>query len=204
MAFAPPTSRKSRRGPHLDKLGREGLLTPKERSAFEKAFKTTKTYTADQDLIRVGEKATFVAALLEGNVGRQVTMLNGVRQIVALPLPGDTFEMHSPLLDQIDHSVCALTNCTLAIAPVDVFAALGEDHPRLGRLFKRNVMIELSISRQWVANLGGSTAYSRLSHLFCETFLRMADAGLVSGDACQFPLTPRTDLRRRAAFPTCT
>jgi CRP-like cAMP-binding protein len=66
---------------------------------------------------------------------------------------------------------------------------LNRAHPRLGEELWRVNLVEASIYREWVVNVAQREALSRIAHLFCETMLRMQDAGLTKGGTCPFPVT---------------
>ncbi|CAN5206548.1 Crp/Fnr family transcriptional regulator [soil metagenome] len=171
------------------KLEKHMLLTAGEKKALREAFETTTDFAEGDDLGSIGESVSFVGALLVGHLCRQLTLNNGSRQLLSLPMAGDTVQMQSGLLNTMDHSVTALTPCTLAIASKAAIEAMSEEFPRLADILCRNVAIEASVTRQWVLSMGRRDAYGRLSHLFCEMFSRMSDAGLTTGASYAMPLT---------------
>ena len=50
-------------------------------------------------------------------------------------------------------------------------------------------LVEASIQREWMIGMGRKSAYARVAHLLCETFLRLRAAGLATGVRCRFPVT---------------
>lgn len=156
--------------------------------ALEDLFATVTIYQEGDVVFPKGTPAKCYAALLQGHICRALDFDDGVRQIVSLSIPGDTLEIQGPLLPTLDHSVTALTRCKLALASTNAVEALTKKHPSLAFLLRRNVNIEASVSRQWVASLGRRTAYGRLAHLLCELFVRNADAGLNERASFNMPL----------------
>jgi len=64
-----------------------------------------------------------------------------------------------------------------------------ERYPRLARAFWWSTLVDESITREWVVNVGHRTAFERMAHLFCEIFERLHTVGLTRGDTCDLPLT---------------
>ncbi len=62
-------------------------------------------------------------------------------------------------------------------------------HSGLRRLLRQSTLIDASIAREWLVNVGRRTAYQRTAHLLCELTSRMRWAGLASGPACDMPFT---------------
>src|SRR5262249_26079846 len=61
-----------------------------------------------------------------------------------------------------------------------------EKHPNLGLAFWRAAMLEASILRQRMINLGRRSALDRVAHLLCEHIVRRA---AIDGDSLTVPLT---------------
>ena len=53
----------------------------------------------------------------------------------------------------------------------------------------RHALIDGSIFREWVANVGRRTALERIAHLMCETYSRMLALNLVQPGSFELPLT---------------
>ena len=173
----------------IRKLELRASLSPEEKAALRATFCTTRRFDADQDLLREGEKPPFVGALVSGMLCRYKPLPNGQRQIVSLPLPGDIFDLHSFSIAVMDHSVGAITHATVVSATHAAVEAMTEAHPRLGMLLWRDAVVESSIFREWIVNCGRRNAYQRIAHLFCETYVRMAEVGLAEGGHYELPLT---------------
>jgi CRP-like cAMP-binding protein len=171
------------------KLELHSALTSDEKSALRATFPITHEFNAGQDVLRIGEPTAFVGALLRGMLCRYKPLGNGQRQTVSLPLPGDIFDLQSFTIDTMDHSVGALTRSTVAIASHSAVEALTEAHPRLAALLWRDTVVEGSVFREWIVNCGRRSAYQRIAHLFCETYVRSNAVGLAKDGTCAFPLT---------------
>ena len=61
--------------------------------------------------------------------------------------------------------------------------------PRVQQLFWHWTLIEASIFREWIVNVGRREAYARIAHLLCETITRLRAVGLSDGLTCDLPIT---------------
>jgi CRP-like cAMP-binding protein len=50
-------------------------------------------------------------------------------------------------------------------------------------------LVDASIYREWIANIGQREARARVAFVFCEIMVRMEAAGLASDGKCYFPMT---------------
>jgi CRP-like cAMP-binding protein len=89
----------------------------------------------------------------------------------------------------MDHSIGTLSPVHAAQIPRENADWLMERYPRQARAFWWSTLVEESITREWVVNVGHRTAFERMAHLFCEIFERLHTVGLTRGDTCDLPLT---------------
>lgn len=61
--------------------------------------------------------------------------------------------------------------------------------PALARAMWWSTLVEESVLREWVVNVGARPAKERLAHLFCELFVRLRAIGLTDGHSFRLPLT---------------
>lgn len=168
----------------INKLEQLSPLSAAEKAALRATFATVRQLSPGEDLIRQGDRPEFVGAVLQGVMARHRTLSDGARQIVALPLPGDIFDVHGFTLRSVDHSVGAVSRAIVATAPHAAVSQLIRTQPRLGVLLWREAVVEGAILREWVVNCGRRSAYARMAHLFCEIFARLGQVGLTRGDEC--------------------
>lgn len=163
--------------PLADKLGRSCSLSDDDVEAFLALPHHFMTVEAGGYLIREGESAAHCCGMLSGFVYRHRMTRRGARQILAVHLRGDMVELNATL-DYADHSVQALTRIELVHFAMSDIQELIEDHPAIGRAFHRETMVDVSVAREWIVNLGRRNARERIAHLFCELALRQEAAGL--------------------------
>lgn len=148
---------------------------------------------ARRDIIREGEQPQSVNLVLDGWAIRHKMLEDGRRQIMAFLIPGDMCDLNVFILNEMDHSIGALTDVTVAQIPRDVLEEVDVSHPRLMQALEWDLLVQLAIQREWTINLGQRSAIERISHLICELFARLNAVGLCVDGACQFPIT-QTDL----------
>ena len=64
-----------------------------------------------------------------------------------------------------------------------------EQRPAVGRALFVQALIEASMLREWVLNLGRRNAPARLAHVLCELAVRLEAQGLTDRFGYQFPMT---------------
>lgn len=150
---------------------------------------TLKRFEAGQDIVREGELTKQCCLVAEGLVCRYKIVGDGVRQILSLHLPGDIPDIHSLLIERMDHCLGALTPAVVGLIPHDAVRALTRASYRISEAFWRETLIEASIYREWMVGIGRRSAPSRIAHLFCEFITKMTAIGLSDGLTCNLPLT---------------
>jgi CRP-like cAMP-binding protein len=173
----------------LRRLETIGPLSEEEKSALVGACTATRRYGAHEDLIYEGDPTDGVKIILQGLACRYKVLPDGRRQIVAYFVPGDLCDLHALLLKKMDHSIGTVSAMESALIPHERMLTLAERYPRLTRALWWSTMVEDSIMREWVVNVGHRTAFERTAHLFCELFTRLKVVGLTQDERCELPLT---------------
>jgi CRP-like cAMP-binding protein len=140
-------------------------------------------------LVREGSRTERCCALLSGFAYRHKMTGEGVRQILAIHLQGDVLDLHNSLLDRADHSVQALTPIEVVFIPQRAIDEVVERQPALGRALWKDSLVDGSLCREWILNVGRRGAKQRIAHLFCELALRQEAAGLCCGPRYEWPMT---------------
>ena len=142
------------------------------------------TYT-----IREGDPPSRCALLVSGYAFRQKLTGDGARQIIALHIPGDILDLQNMFLDVSDHNVQMLTRGEVADIPREALEALVLERPLVGRACLVSTLVEASIFREWVLNVGRRDSRSRVAHLLCEFALRLEAQGLAKDHSYTLPMT---------------
>ncbi len=113
---------------------------------------------------------------------------DGRRQIVGLILPGDVCDAHNYVLRRTDHGIHALTRMRVAEVTRERLEPALDHSTRLCRAFWWMELVGAAIQREWTLNLGQRSAFERIAHFLCETFVRLEALGMTQGDSCDFPI----------------
>ena len=144
---------------------------------------------ARYDLFRAGDRPRGGYLLVDGWAARHKSLPDGRRQMTAVLLPGDVFDLHAWLAGETDDTVTAIADLTVALLPREDFERLAAAYPSLAQAFFREQRVGSAIDREWLLNLGQRDATERVAHLLCEILVRLQVVGLADGGRCDFPLT---------------
>jgi CRP-like cAMP-binding protein len=140
-------------------------------------------------IVREFDRAEHSCALLSGFAIRQKTVASGHRQIVSVHMKGEMVDLQNSLLGKADHSVQMLTDGRVASIPRDAVRLLCEQRPAVGRAMWTDTLVDGSIFREWITNIGRRDARTRIAHLLCEFSLRLQVAGLGQQTNYELPMT---------------
>jgi CRP-like cAMP-binding protein len=143
----------------------------------------------DSYLAREGEPATVCSLLVSGFAFRQKLVSDGARQIISIHIPGEFLDLQNCMLDIADHNVQALTRSHVALVPKAALTELMASRPAVSRAIWLDSLIDSSVFREWVVNLGRRDARARIAHLLCELAARLKGSGNGDGPVYDFPLT---------------
>jgi CRP-like cAMP-binding protein len=140
-------------------------------------------------LVREGDPPEQCAVLGSGFAFRQKLTGDGLRQIIALHIPGEAVDFQHLFLDVADHSVQMLTRGDVAFLGRKDVQALVRERPAIGNAILVDLLVEASIFREWVLNVGRRDARARLAHVLCEFAMRLESQGLGGSDGYELPIT---------------
>jgi CRP-like cAMP-binding protein len=166
----------------------------REFSAEELEF--VKTFKVDElrvdpgiSFLREGARSEHLYTILRGWAFRYKMLDDGRRQILNYALPADMVGLQGTLMQEMQHSVEALTPLVLCVFP----------RAKLWDLYSR--LPSLAFDVTWLAareeqfidenlvSLGRRTALERTAFLLLHLFLRAEEAGLVKDASVQLPFT---------------
>lgn len=167
---------------HLRKLRLRDTISAEEEAALRGTLLDTVVHPAGRTLVRAGEEVNYSTLLLDGLIGRYKDLKNGQRQITHVHVPGDFADLHGFSLKRLDHSLLALTPCTIARAAHSRLRTITETMPHLTRVMWFSTNVDAAIHREWEVSLGRRSAIQRAAHLFCELHVRLGVVGLAEED----------------------
>ena len=178
---------------HLDrlirKLGKRATLTETDEAALRGLPFETKAYDAGRYLVREGAQTQACMLLLSGFAYRHKLSAEGERQIVSVHVPGDFIDLQGALLDVSDHNVQLLTRSEIAMFPIRAILDIIDTRRFVARALWVETLVESSMHREWVLNVGRRPAPQRIGHLLCEIACRLEFVGLGTTGGYQLPMT---------------
>lgn len=175
--------------PLIRRWERSSKLSPEDRDALAALPWVSRTFERDSYLVHEGQSARDCALLLSGFAYRQKIVRDGRRQIISIHIPGEFVDLQNLLLAEADHSVQSLNRVEAALVAKSALSALAAGRPAIGKAMWLDTLIDSSVFREWVVNVGRRDARSRIAHLLCELALRLDASGAASGGPYEFPLT---------------
>lgn len=175
--------------PMVRKLGYWRELDAADRQAILNLPFTMKRLERHGFIVREREKTIHSCLLVSGFAIRHKIVVGGARQIVAIHMKGDLVDLQNSFLTVADHSVQLLTESEVALIPRDAVQKLAFERPNVGMAMWLDTLVEASIFREWIANVGRRNARTRIAHLLCEFSLRLKVAGLGQESEYKLPMT---------------
>ncbi|GHB15575.1 Crp/Fnr family transcriptional regulator [Modicisalibacter luteus] len=164
-------------------------LSTEEKQALQNLPIQVTTLKAGRDIVRVGDRPSQCCLILEGFTCVYKLTSVGKRQIIALHVPGDIPDLQSLHLKVMDNSIASISPCTVGFIQHEDLRRICERYPRLTAAFWRETLVDASIFREWLLNIGRREAYTRMAHLLCEFLMRLKAVGLVEDDTFDLPIT---------------
>jgi CRP-like cAMP-binding protein len=126
--------------------------------------------------------------LLDGVACSYERLPDGNRQIYAFQYPGDFCDLSRHALPKSNNevAVAALTGCSIGTIEHRDLEQLIAQYPSLGLALWRATMLEASIFRKRLLNIGRQAALRRVAHLLCEQLARRKAVGI---NSATIPLT---------------
>lgn len=175
--------------PALRKLEQHVTLSADDRAAFENLPFAIRDMEASRYVIREQDPIRNCNVLLSGFAFRSKVVGNGGRQILSVHIPGDILDLQHAFLGIADHSIQMLSVGKVAYVAAEAVRDLAFARPAIGQAMWIETLIEGSIFREWIANVGRRNAKTRVAHFLCEIAARLQAAGLMTGNRYELPMT---------------
>lgn len=175
--------------PLATKLSHYVDLSDDDVGALDWLCADVRPFKAGKHLIKEGDRPEVVFLLIDGWAMRYKVLRDGRRHIMAYLVPGDLCDVQVFLLKAVDHNIALLGDASVAIIPQAKMSALLDERPRLTRALGWSSLVEDSVLREWLVNMGQRDAHDRIAHLLAEMWLRLRTVGLASDHSIKLPLT---------------
>lgn len=175
--------------PLIRKLEYRQKFSAEDREALLALPHTVKRFEPHHYIVRERDEATHSCLMVSGFSVRHKIVGAGFRQIVAIHMKGEMVDLQNSLLGTADHSVQMLTEGYVAMIPREEIVRIAFERPAIGKALWIDTLVDGSIFREWIANVGRRDARARIAHLLCEFSLRLQHAGLADEDGYRLPMT---------------
>lgn len=180
------TSQPDDLSPLVRKLALHADLNQEDQNALLALPHTIRQLEAGQYVAREGDKPTHCCLVISGFAIRHKLAGDGARQIINIHMSGDMCDLQNFLLQTADHNVQALNSVRAAFIPRDEILELAFNRPEVGKALWLETLVEGSIAREWILNVGRRNALTKLAHLLCEFAYRLDAVGM--GPDCNYEL----------------
>jgi CRP-like cAMP-binding protein len=171
------------------KLSAIGPLSEEEAAHIYGLPAIVRDFRAGHDLVREGDTPSQACVMLEGLSCRFKIVGEGAKQVFSYHIPGDIPDLQSLHISSMDHTLGTLAPSKVAFVPHRALRNMIVAHPRLGGLLWRDTLVDGSIFREWLCNIGRRSALARIAHMICELHARYDKVGMVEAGTIPFPLT---------------
>lgn len=175
--------------PMVDKLAARSPLGREDREALLALPFTVRAVERQHYVVRERDVASHTCILLSGFAVRTKIVANGNRQIISIHIKGDMVDLQNSLLEIADHNVQMLTSGRIAMITRDQVVRIAFERPAVGKAMWLDTLVDASIFREWIANVGRRDARTRIAHLLCEFSLRLRVAGIGEHTDYELPMS---------------
>ena len=173
----------------LENLELRSPLPEQDRQAILALPYTLRSLAPGSYAVREGEPPSGCGVLLSGFAYRQKLTGDGGRQILSIHIPGEALDFQNIFLNVADHSVQMLTRSHIALIPRAAIQKVAQSSAPIAHAILVSILVEASIFREWILNIGRRDAKSRLAHVLCELAVRLDAHGLTDDMGYQLPMT---------------
>ena len=173
----------------LRKLRLWSALDEADEQALLSLPRTIVTVPKQRALITEGDFVGHCWLILSGFCVRYKIVGEGLRQIVSVHMKGDLVDLQNAMLGVADHGIQTLTPCKMAKIPLQSIRDLANSHPAIRDALWCDTLVDGSIYREWVANVGRRDARARIAHLLCEFSLKLQAVSLGEQLDYELPMT---------------
>jgi CRP-like cAMP-binding protein len=173
----------------IRRLERRAPLADRDRRALLGLPHNVRRLAPGGHVVRDGDSPEYCALLLSGFAYRYKLTGEGGRQIISLHMAGEWVDLQHMFLGIADTSVQTLTEAEIAFIPRAAIEALVLSNTAVARALWIDTLIDSSIFREWVVNVGRRDSRARVAHILCEFSLRLEAAGLAKDHVYELPMT---------------
>ncbi|TCP97857.1 CRP-like cAMP-binding protein [Sphingomonas sp. PP-F2F-A104-K0414] len=149
----------------------------------------TRTFESGSYVFREGLPFSEYAFVISGYLFRQKQTSDGHRQIVSLIIPGDIVNPENRFVNNLDYNVVCAERSSIGYVQKFEFESLTDSHPYIRLALDLVTTAESRQLREWLLNIGGHSARTRVAHFLNEFAARTRLRGLNDGLRFYLPMS---------------
>jgi len=149
----------------------------------------TKTLESGSYVFREGLSSSDYVFVISGYLFRQKQTSDGYRQIVSLIIPGDVVNPENRFVNSLDYNVVCAEKSSIIYVQKSEFEELIDSHPSIRLALDLRTIAESRQLREWLLNIGGRSARTRVAHFLNEFAARTRLRGLSDGLRFSLPMS---------------
>ena len=162
----------------------------REELAFMREFKRGELVVDPGAAILMEASASpHLYTVLEGWAFRHKEIEDGRRQVLNFALPGDLIGLQLAIMNEMQHTVTALTRMRLCVFQRDKVWSVFTDHAALGFAMTWAAAREEQLLDGHLLSVGQRKALERVAYLILHLYERAEGVGYAGDDALQAPFT---------------
>jgi CRP/FNR family transcriptional regulator, anaerobic regulatory protein len=143
----------------------------------------------DAQIVSEGTTSPHLFTVLEGAAVRSKSLPDGRRQVIGFVLPGDFVGLQSAVMEEMHHSVVAMTPMHLCLFNRSDLYQLYREQPKLGYDISWIAAREEHFLGDHLVTVGRRSALERLAFGICLLHQRARDVGMATDDVMEMPFT---------------
>lgn len=172
-----------------ERLSDHVRLSAAERASLDGLEEQERHYRRGAVVVREQDKPRELHIVRSGWLHSSAALGNGGRQILRLHFAGDVLGAGLLAFRDSPETITAITDVTLCPFSRERFAALLNEHPRLGALILSLTVAERVSLADRLASIGRTPARARVGALICEIATRLRQANMLDDGRFVLPLT---------------
>jgi CRP-like cAMP-binding protein len=177
------------RGLIAKSLSEHSPIQDSENEAVGRLKARTRTFDSGSYVFREGLSFSEYVFVISGYLFRQKQNSDGHRQIVSLIIPGDIVNPENRFVNNLDYNVVCAEKSSIAYVQKSEFELLIDFHPSIRLALNLRTIAESRQLREWLLNVGGSSARTRVAHFLNEFAARTKSRGLSDGLRFSLPMS---------------
>jgi CRP-like cAMP-binding protein len=157
---------------------------------FVATFKTGELVVeAGATIVQEEHRSPHLYTILDGWAFRHKALADGRRQVLNFALPGDLVGLQLAILNEMQHTVTALTDTTLCVFQRDKVWSVFQNYPALAYAMTWMAAREEQMLERHLLSLGRRTALERLAALILHLYDRAEAVGYAGNLAVDAPFS---------------